>query len=166
MVYCAARAQSCFLYPIPYILHRRATPCPCIYIAHIYAHRYAHTYAHTAKRCSDPPHATVFGAQRREGVVQCPHVPYAPTSSSTVTLTKTCMRCIICIIDIALHRRIRHQAHHAYTSMPVYNAIFTVSMHEASLRACTRSFFMSVLERICNFGTSVPEGSNTLPRSQ
>ena len=137
-MYCAARAQSCFLYPIPYILHRRATPCPCIYIAHIYAHRYAHTYAHTAKRCSDPPHATVFGAQRREGVVQFPHAPHTATSTSSITLTKTRMRCIICMPDTALHRRITYQAHHAYASMPVHNRLRHFHCE------CARSFIASV----------------------
>ena len=151
------------LYPIPYILHRGAMLCPYIHIARIYAH----TYAHTAKRCLDPPRATLFGAQHREGVVQFPHAPHTATSSSAITLTKTRMHCIICILAIALHERIRHQAHHAYTSMPVYNRLRYFQCECArSFIACMRSFIASVLERICNFGASVPEGSDTLPRSQ
>ena len=41
-------------------------------------HIYAHTYAYTAiyKRCLDPPCATMFGAQRRGGVVQLAHAPH------------------------------------------------------------------------------------------
>ena len=47
--------------------------------------------------------------------------------------------------------------------------ICTVSMRVVSVRACAKfhcelvqSFIASVLERICNFGASVPEGSTTL----
>ena len=180
-MYCAGRAQSCFLgilgipasllhlvaprlYPIPYILHRGATLCPGtvpIHIIIIIAHSYVCPYRQALLRPS-AHYCAVFGANRREGVVQfsqC-HAPHTATSSNAITLTKTRMRCIICILDIALHRRITHQAHHTYTSMPVYNRLSYFHC------GCARRFVASVLERICNFGASLPKGSNMLPRSR
>ena len=52
------------------------------------AHTYAHTYVHTAKRCLDPPRATMFRGQRREGVVLFTHAPHTATSTSAITPTK------------------------------------------------------------------------------
>ena len=51
------------------------------------AYIYAHTYAHIAKRCLNPPQATMFGAQRREGVVQFAHALHTATSTSAITAT-------------------------------------------------------------------------------
>ena len=104
LVYCAGRAQSCFLtiLRIPSALLSRLAPAPCTLnsipysdtYVHTIMHRvipmtpaqsgharicvYAHTYAHTAKGWLDPPRTTL----------QFAHALHTATSTSAITPTK------------------------------------------------------------------------------
>ena len=131
-----------------------SAPYPAFYTAdpHL-AHTYAHTYAHTAKRCLDPPRPTMFGSQRREGVVQFAHALH--TATSTRTPTKN-------ICGASYTYRIPHytcvlyirRPMHMHASMPVYNKLhnfhcesaqsFIAIVREVSLRAYSSICFMKL----------------------
>ena len=150
---CAGSAQACFLIIlciatafIPGLApHLHPAPCalnPASYIWHpAPCYICAYTYAHTAKRCLDPPRATMFGAQRSEGVVQFAHALHTATSTSAITPTKG-----ICAASSAyqiprypcvLHIR---RPMYTHASMPVYNELHDFQFERA------RSFSASVFE--------------------
>ena len=83
-----ALLQICVYLHLYYTSLHPYTQCPAFYTAEPRcAHTYAHTYAHTGRYCLDPPCATVFGAQRREGVLKFARALYTTTSTSAIART-------------------------------------------------------------------------------